>query len=192
MHANRSLESGTASPVDIILVDETHSASPPQRCQFGRGKLNAHHLCHPSTHHLQQQIALCARSHSPAQGLITVFDSLGITRAAVSPLSPTVRGLYSYHRACKCQVVPSLLPSNHSHHRACKCQVVPSPSWTMPIPISPSLWSLVNPCDRAKDETYATAKKLGQELLDSCRGVVGQPPLYKDGEMFFRGMRQIS
>ena len=41
---------------------------------------------------------------------------------------------------------------------------------------------MVNRCDPAKGETYATAKKLGQELLDNCRGVVGQPPLYKDGE----------
>ena len=41
---------------------------------------------------------------------------------------------------------------------------------------------MVNRCDPAKGETYATAKKLGQELLDNCRSVVGQPPLYKDGE----------
>jgi len=41
---------------------------------------------------------------------------------------------------------------------------------------------MVNWCDPAKGETYATGKKLGQELLDNCRGVVGQPPLYKDGE----------
>jgi fatty acid synthase subunit alpha, fungi type len=51
---------------------------------------------------------------------------------------------------------------------------------------------MVNRCDPAKGETYAIAKKLGQELLDNCRGVVGQPPLYKDGEMFFRGMHHIS
>jgi fatty acid synthase subunit alpha len=51
---------------------------------------------------------------------------------------------------------------------------------------------MVNRCDPAKGETYATAKKLGQELLDNCRGVVGQPPLYKDGELFFRGMHHIS
>ena len=44
---------------------------------------------------------------------------------------------------------------------------------------------MVNQCDPAKGETYATAKKLGQELLDNCRGVVGQPPLYKDGEYVF-------
>ncbi len=41
---------------------------------------------------------------------------------------------------------------------------------------------MVNRCDPAKGETYATGKKLGQELLDNCRSVVGQPPLYKDGE----------
>ena len=35
-------------------------------------------------------------------------------------------------------------------------------------------------------QTYATAKKLGQELLDNCRGVVAvQLPLYKDGEYAF-------
>jgi len=45
---------------------------------------------------------------------------------------------------------------------------------------------MVNLRDPAKGETYATAKKLGQELLDNCRGVLGERPLYKDGEMFFR------
>jgi 3-oxoacyl-ACP reductase-like protein len=44
---------------------------------------------------------------------------------------------------------------------------------------------MVNRCDPARGETYATAKKLGQELLDNSRGVVGQPPLYKDGEYVF-------
>ena len=43
---------------------------------------------------------------------------------------------------------------------------------------------MVNDCNPAKGETYATAKKLGQE---NCRGVVGQLSLYKDGESFFRG-----
>jgi hypothetical protein len=38
---------------------------------------------------------------------------------------------------------------------------------------------MVNRRDPSKAETYATAKKLGQELLDNCRGVVGQPLLYK-------------
>jgi malonyl CoA-acyl carrier protein transacylase len=50
---------------------------------------------------------------------------------------------------------------------------------------------MVNRCDPAKGETYATAKKLGQELLDNCRGVVGQPPLYKDGEYAFQAMHSI-
>ncbi|KAI0264369.1 fatty acid synthase [Gloeopeniophorella convolvens] len=39
---------------------------------------------------------------------------------------------------------------------------------------------MVSHCDPTKGETYAHARKLGQELLDNCRGVVGQPPLYKD------------
>jgi hypothetical protein len=43
---------------------------------------------------------------------------------------------------------------------------------------------MVNRCDPSKGETYATGKKLGQELLDNCRGVVGQLLLYKDGEDF--------
>ena len=33
---------------------------------------------------------------------------------------------------------------------------------------------MVNPCDAAKGETYATAKKLGQELFDKCRGTAIQ------------------
>ena len=49
-----------------------------------------------------------------------------------------------------------------------------------------------NRCDSAKGETYRTAKKLGKELLDNCQGVVGQPSLYKDGKLFFRGMHHIS
>ncbi|KAH9965205.1 hypothetical protein BC827DRAFT_1182911, partial [Russula dissimulans] len=39
---------------------------------------------------------------------------------------------------------------------------------------------MVNRRGPAEGETYATAKKLGHELLEYCRGVVGQPPLYKD------------
>ncbi|KAH9966475.1 hypothetical protein BC827DRAFT_1176161 [Russula dissimulans] len=41
---------------------------------------------------------------------------------------------------------------------------------------------MVDRCGLAKGEAYATAEKLGHELLGSCHGVVGQPPLYKDGE----------
>ena len=51
---------------------------------------------------------------------------------------------------------------------------------------------MVNRCDPTKGKTYITAKKLGQELLDNCQGVVSQPPLYKDGELFFQGMHHIS
>ena len=47
---------------------------------------------------------------------------------------------------------------------------------------------MVNRCDPSKGETYATARKLGHELLENCRGVVGQPPLYKDGEYFIRNV----
>jgi fatty acid synthase subunit alpha len=51
---------------------------------------------------------------------------------------------------------------------------------------------MVDRCDPAKGETYVTAKKLGQELLDNCRIVIGGAPLYKDGELFFQGMHHIS
>jgi fatty acid synthase subunit alpha len=44
---------------------------------------------------------------------------------------------------------------------------------------------MVNRYDPAKGEAYATAKRLGQDLPDNCCGVVGQPPLYKDGEYVF-------
>jgi len=39
---------------------------------------------------------------------------------------------------------------------------------------------MVNRCNPAKGEMYATAKELGHELLENCRGIVGQLPLYKD------------
>lgn len=48
---------------------------------------------------------------------------------------------------------------------------------------------MVNRCDPSKGETYATARKLGHELLENCRAVVGQPPLYKDGEYFIRSVQ---
>jgi hypothetical protein len=51
---------------------------------------------------------------------------------------------------------------------------------------------MANLCDPATGETYATAKELGRELLDNFQGIVGQPPPYKGGEMFFRGMHYIS
>jgi hypothetical protein len=34
-------------------------------------------------------------------------------------------------------------------------------------------------------EDYATVKEFGQGLLDNSRGVVGQPPLNRDGEFVF-------
>ena len=40
----------------------------------------------------------------------------------------------------------------------------------------------VNP-DRGS--TYKLAKQFGQQLIDNCRQVVGQAPLYKDGEFRF-------
>jgi len=47
---------------------------------------------------------------------------------------------------------------------------------------------MVNCCDPSKGETYAIARKLGHELLENCRGVVGQPPLYKDGKCLIRNV----
>ena len=31
-------------------------------------------------------------------------------------------------------------------------------------------------------ENYALAKQFGQTLLENCREMIGQPPLYRDGE----------
>jgi hypothetical protein len=44
---------------------------------------------------------------------------------------------------------------------------------------------MVNGCDPAMGEMYATAKKLGQELLNNFCSVIGQLPLYKDDECAF-------
>ncbi len=63
---------------------------------------------------------------------------------------------------------------------------------TVDLEVTAHCIAIMNRADPAKGETYATAKKLGQELLDNCRGIVGQPPLYRDGEMSFRGMHYIS
>ena len=41
---------------------------------------------------------------------------------------------------------------------------------------------MANRWDPANGETLAIAKKLRQQLLDNHRGVVGQLPIYKDGE----------
>ncbi|KAH9950013.1 fatty acid synthase [Amylocystis lapponica] len=38
----------------------------------------------------------------------------------------------------------------------------------------------INRCDPTRGETYKLAKQFGQQLIDNCREVVGQPPLYKD------------
>jgi hypothetical protein len=40
-HGNESLESGAASPVDIILVDETHSASVLHHNDVGSDRENS-------------------------------------------------------------------------------------------------------------------------------------------------------
>ena len=37
-----------------------------------------------------------------------------------------------------------------------------------------------------RGETYVLAKAFGQTLLDNCREMVGQAPLYKDGECILR------
>jgi fatty acid synthase subunit alpha, fungi type len=39
----------------------------------------------------------------------------------------------------------------------------------------------IDQVDTTKGETHALAKKFGQQLIDNCREVIGQPPLYKDG-----------
>ncbi|KAA1467738.1 fatty acid synthase [Dentipellis sp. KUC8613] len=39
---------------------------------------------------------------------------------------------------------------------------------------------VIDQVDPARGETYALAKKFGQQLIDNCREVVGEPPLYKD------------
>ena len=40
----------------------------------------------------------------------------------------------------------------------------------------------IDQCDPSRGETYKLAKQFGQQLIDNCREVVSQPPLYKDGE----------
>ena len=40
----------------------------------------------------------------------------------------------------------------------------------------------IDKCDPTRGETYKLAKQFGQQLIDNCREVVGQPPLYKDGK----------
>ncbi|EPQ52677.1 hypothetical protein GLOTRDRAFT_112049 [Gloeophyllum trabeum ATCC 11539] len=38
----------------------------------------------------------------------------------------------------------------------------------------------IDRCDPTRGETYALAKQFGQQLIDNCLEVVGQPPRYKD------------
>jgi fatty acid synthase subunit alpha, fungi type len=42
----------------------------------------------------------------------------------------------------------------------------------------------IDQCDPNRGETYKLAKQFGQQLIDNCREVVSQPPLYKDGEQY--------
>jgi hypothetical protein len=37
--------------------------------------------------------------------------------------------------------------------------------------------------DPDRGETYRLAKEFGQQLIDNCKEVVGQNPLYKDGQL---------
>ena len=41
----------------------------------------------------------------------------------------------------------------------------------------------IDNCDPDRGLTYKLAKEFGQRLIDNCREVVGQPPMYKDGEI---------
>ncbi|CCO34690.1 fatty acid synthase subunit alpha, fungi type [Rhizoctonia solani AG-1 IB] len=41
----------------------------------------------------------------------------------------------------------------------------------------------IDNCHPEKGETYALAKRFGQQLNDNCREVLGQPPLYRDGKL---------
>ncbi len=43
----------------------------------------------------------------------------------------------------------------------------------------------IDQCDPERGETYKLAKQFGQQLIDNCREVVGKPPLYKDGKLFY-------
>lgn len=39
----------------------------------------------------------------------------------------------------------------------------------------------IDKTDPTRGETYRLAKQFGQQLIDNCREVLGQPPMYKDG-----------
>jgi fatty acid synthase subunit alpha, fungi type len=43
----------------------------------------------------------------------------------------------------------------------------------------------INQCDASKGETYQLAKQFGQQLIENTREVIGQPPVYKDGEYVY-------
>jgi hypothetical protein len=73
--------------------------------------------------------------------------------------------MFSYTRFCS----PPLTTAHNQLHRPT---------------ISLSLWSLWSTDGTPQRVRHATGKKLGQELLDNCRGVAGQPPLYKHSEDF--------
>jgi len=40
----------------------------------------------------------------------------------------------------------------------------------------------IDKTDPTRGETYRLAKQFGQQLIDNCREVLGQPPMYKDGQ----------
>ena len=42
----------------------------------------------------------------------------------------------------------------------------------------------INQCDASKRETYRLANEFGQKLIDNTRGVIGKPPMYKDGMLY--------
>lgn len=39
-------------------------------------------------------------------------------------------------------------------------------------------------CAASRGKTYQLAKQFSQQLINNCKEVVGQPPLYKDGALF--------
>jgi len=39
----------------------------------------------------------------------------------------------------------------------------------------------IDNCPTERGEKYVLAKQFGQTLLDNCREMIGQAPLYKDG-----------
>ena len=43
----------------------------------------------------------------------------------------------------------------------------------------------INRCDASKGQTYQLAKQFGQQLIEHTREVIGQPPVYKNGEFSY-------